>query len=145
MRTKKLAVSSGRRITSRKFSLASLCSRPGCSARPKQLRGSPGISNGVRGCLSSKIFVAQWEIGIRVAEELLAHVPAELFERVGDVASHGCGGSGAGGRILLSDSSDQTGDIGGIPGANGNVLRCGIAGRGGGQPGTRFSGVNKAL
>jgi hypothetical protein len=69
-----------------------------------------------------------------VAEELLVHVPAELVDKDGDVGPHGCGGSGAGGSMPLSDPSDQTGDIVDVGEENGYVLRCGRCGRGGCQP-----------
>ena len=70
--------------------------------------GSPGKSKAVRGCLWSKTLVAQCEIGDRVADELLVHV---LFDVVGDNGLNG--GSGTGGKMPLSDSSDHTGDIAG--------------------------------
>jgi hypothetical protein len=73
--------------------------------------GSPGIDNGVFVCWPSKTLVAQCDIGARAADELLVQVPLELFDKVGDIGVHDSGGSGAGGNIVLFESSDQTGDM----------------------------------
>ena len=71
--------------------------------------GSPGISNGVRGCFASKTFVAQCD-SERVAEELLVQVLLVLFDMVGEMGLKD-GGSGTGGKTKSSDPSDHTGDM----------------------------------
>ncbi len=48
-------------------------------------------------------------MGDRVADELLVQVLLVLFDVVGEMVLNG--GSGAGGKIPLSDSSDHTGDM----------------------------------
>lgn len=55
--------------------------------------------------------VAQWFIGARGAEELLFHVPLDVFEMVGYCGLHGLGGSGTGGKMPLSEPSDHGGDM----------------------------------